>query len=204
MKESVRQEERSNPSSSESVGALPRGSLGFWSSQGSRDLRKGIVPLTPRDSLLSLILTLPLTASGCGGSTAVSSPGPTTVRVPGPCGAYGAVGRRGGVALISAALFSATVIVGTETSTAPACHDLRSGEQAHLPIGDTVQFVDNDVPRLEPPSADIVRISVLPGPGELGPGAPGGDATPHIIVTITAAHAGIVTVHWINCAGTGC
>ncbi|MGI8492065.1 MAG: hypothetical protein ACR2NJ_04775 [Acidimicrobiales bacterium] len=73
-----------------------------------------------------------------------------------------------------------------------------------LATGDRVEFVANDSPRLDPPASDAVAVATGPGPKAAGPGGQGALMTSHLIVTLQAVRCGTVTVHWIDCSGTGC
>ena len=73
-----------------------------------------------------------------------------------------------------------------------------------LRIGDAVEFEANNVPQLSPAGTDVVNVSSRPGPTSSGPGDIGGLHTTHVIVRLTAAKVGRVTVRWIDCSGTGC
>lgn len=120
----------------------------------------------------------------------------------GPCSqGVAAAGTRSEPVLAAAALLSATVVVDPANGHADRCVVLASGEQLHLRIGDRAELVANRAPDLTPETGGAVQVSTQSGPTTPGPG---GLASSHVIVTISAVHLGTVTVRWIDCSGTGC
>lgn len=100
----------------------------------------------------------------------------------------------------AAALMTATVIVDAEVATPSRCVQLAVGQTVRLRLGDRAEFVANQTPELTPASSDAVRVTSRPGPTEVF----GGLTTAHLVVTLTAIHAGTVSLRWIDCNGTGC
>ena len=136
------------------------------------------------------------------------------------CGSSGRSGKQGGPApcapqqarysssalpvLTSAALLSAVVEVSGPRASTPKCVGLASGSTVTLRIGDSAEFVANQVPSIDPAGTSIVSVATRPGPTSSGPGDVGGLRTTHVIVRLTAEQPGQVRVRWIDCSGTGC
>lgn len=141
-------------------------------------------------------MALGTTMGGCGNST--------TRVASAPCGRAVSTASSSPISLTLAAMLHATLNVRSAPNPSPRCLALAPGADVELSVGDRVEFVANEKPQLDPPATQTVRVSTSPGPNETGPGAPGRVATPHVIVTLTAVHAGTVGVRWTNCSGTGC
>jgi hypothetical protein len=100
-------------------------------------------------------------------------------------------------------MLSATVIVDAGSATAGAtCQAVRTGQTIHLAVGQTAQLVANGRPTLDPPGSRAITVGTTPVHKGPAPGAP--DGATGALVTITGAHPGTVTLHWINCTGTEC
>ena len=103
------------------------------------------------------------------------------------------------IRLTSAALLSITVTVDAQRTAHPQCITAQSGTPVHLHIGDRIQLIANSPPRISPDG--VLTVTTAPGPTTTGPG---GLATEHLLVTLTATTPGQATVRWFNCSGTGC
>ena len=135
--------------------------------------------------------------SGCGTSAPSKAQGGPT-----PCGPQPVVYAPGATAvLISAARLSAVVQVSGPRSATPRCVGLSPGATVSLHIGDSTEFVANEVPQLDPAGTGTVSIASRPGPTSAGMG---GLHTTHLIIRLTAGAPGSVTVRWIDCSGTAC
>jgi hypothetical protein len=142
------------------------------------------------------VMALGTVMGGCGTST--------TRAQSAPCDRAVSEAPSSRISLSAAAILRATIGVVSATSPSPKCLVLVAGADVQLSVGDRVEFVANGKPQLDPPATQTVQVSISPGPNETGPGAPGGLATPHVIVTLMAVHTGRVSVRWFNCSGTGC
>lgn len=151
---------------------------------------------------IRLVATFAL-LSGCGPIPAPPVIPPTqTPDVAGPCGRPVTEARPApsGPALYAAAMLRTTVDVDATTDAAPQCFIPVMYGTVHLHVGDRVEFVANGAPGLKPEGSGVVTVAARPGPVDHGPGF----AMEHVVVTLTAVHAGEVTVSWIDCSGTGC
>ena len=162
----------------------------------------------PTPVALGLVAVALAALLGCGsqsptGGTSGGSPSPQTPTVGGPsattpCGrpvTDRAVTRQKS----AAALLQATVTVTGEPAPTPACTPLTVDARVRLRPGDRVEFIANGTPTL---SGDVNAVveSERPGPSPPLTGLP----TTHVVVTLTAAASGTVSVRWINCSGTAC
>lgn len=149
------------------------------------------------------LIGAPLLPLGCRPSPAhTHTAPPPRLSQPGPCGQAETQAIIRGPVLASAALLQAKVVVVGPRPGRPTCVVLRPGTTISLRTGDRAEFVANRVLQVSPPSTRAVAISTAPGPA--APGGLGGVPTPHVIVTLTAAEPGVVSIRWIDCNGTGC
>lgn len=149
-----------------------------------------------RGPILAGLSSLSVGLAACGSGAPPPSPTPSP-----PAGCAQATASGPGARLDAAALLTMTITVATGGAAAPRCVPGRPGEAVTLRVGDEVQLIANTLPQLTPAATRVVRVSTAAGPVSTGPG---GIATSHLLVTLTAEHAGRVSVTWTDCSGTGC
>lgn len=148
--------------------------------------------------------TTPPSSVGPGGGT--TSTTTTTASCPHLSASTTASGAAAGSPVLdTAALLNATITVAAGTG-ADSCVVLHPGAHVHLLAGQRVEFVANHAPQLAgvPASAGTAAVSVSTAAGPSTTGPAGGPPTAHVVVTITAARPGTVSVTWVDCSGTAC
>lgn len=150
----------------------------------------------------SQVTSTPPSSVGPGGGTTSTT---TTTACPHLSASTTVSGATGTAVLDTAALLNATVTVAAGTG-ADTCVVLHPGAHVHLLAGQRVEFVANRPPRITgvPVSAGTAAVSMSTATGPTTAGPAGGQPTAHVVVTLTAARPGTVSVTWTDCSGTAC